>query len=87
MKCEFRIYLDEINAKKFDKQVGWYSCPSEGKGITRTHLVCNTHFTKLKDDNKIRHERGIDITEDMMPLKLTKRFVNKLQLDENQESN
>jgi hypothetical protein len=87
-KCMFRIYLTEEEALKYNKLgAGWYQCPFDScGGITRTKELCSTHFVKLKRDNQMRHERNIEITEDVRPLRLTKSIVRGLKRDEKQEA-
>jgi hypothetical protein len=89
MRCQYRIYLNKEEADKVGKKLpGWYQCPSETcGGITRCKDFCQHHFSRLKADNQFRHEKDIEITENLKPIKLTKRFTNKLQLDENQKDN
>ena len=87
MKCQFRIYLDEEKAKEHDRAPGWYKCNNDAcGGVVRCVDVCNTHFVKLREDNKIRVDKDMEIPNDTSLLKLKKRLVRKLILDENQSN-
>lgn len=95
MQCELRVYIDEKLGNEIGKEPGWYICPRDNDkvtGIARCRVLCPTHFKYIKQDNILKHESGIDITEDDLHISNATRFSKKrfygiLIKDENQEDN
>jgi len=72
MRCEYEFVEDGIT----------WRCKNETSGaIMRCKDVCGTHKTRLYEDNKRRHNKGIDIPNSFEMLKPDKSTLRLLVND------